>query len=193
MGAYRVAEGLVRGGFAQLMPEVQMRTPAASPACRSRGGRDFPARRASSVSARRRPLYPGRMRILCGLIAIWMLGGCATAKPAGRPDEWRLRLARAMREDVPTREKRDALSRTLVDAVDAGAVEGMSMAELDSAFGPGISCAGDALCDREGFSANDRFYPIGHSDEPSIKQLPVLIIGFTPHGYVGRVFTLKTH
>lgn len=134
------------------------------------------------------------MRTSCILLMlIATSAGCASAKPAGRPDEWRTRLARAMGQEVPSREKRDELSRLLVDAVDAGAVEGLSMAELETAFGRGTPCAGYALCDRQGFTRDDWYYLIGRSDAPAIKQLPVLIIGFTPHGYVGRVFTLKTH
>ena len=98
-----------------------------------------------------------------------------------------------MAQDVSTREDRDRLSRVMVDAVDAGALEGLSMASLESAFGRGASCAGNALCEQNGFSGGDWHYSVGHTSEPSIKQMPILIIGFTPHRYVGRVFTLKTH
>jgi hypothetical protein len=127
------------------------------------------------------------------IILASLLGSCASAKPAGRPDEWRARLASAMAEDVPTREKRDELSRVLVDAVDAGAVEGLSMAQLESSFGRGTSCAGYALCAQQGFDRDAWYYVVGRSEEPSIRQLPVLIVGFTTHGHVARVFTLKTH
>lgn len=118
---------------------------------------------------------------------------CATTKPAGKPEEWRARLARSMTEEVPSRERRDALSRVLVDAVDAGAVEGLSMAQLESAFGRGAACGHNPVCDANGFGADAWYYSIGHATDPTIKQLPMLIIGFTPHGYVERVFTLKTH
>ena len=34
---------------------------------------------------------------------------------------------------------------------------------------------------------------MGKFKDPAIKQLPVLIVGFNAHGYVNRVYTLKTH
>lgn len=98
-----------------------------------------------------------------------------------------------MAEDVTTRQDRDRLSKVMVDAVDAGALEGLSMADVESAFGRGASCDGNKLCDQNGFGSGDWYYSVGHTTEPSIKQMPILIVGFTSHQYVGRVFTLKTH
>ena len=121
------------------------------------------------------------------------IAGCATTKPEGRPDEWRARLRHAMREEVHTREQRDELSRVMVQAVEAGALERLSMPELEAALGLGTECAGYALCDQQGFSGGDWYYPIGQAKDPAIKQLPVLIVGFNSHGYVNRVYTLKTH
>jgi hypothetical protein len=122
-----------------------------------------------------------------------VIAACATAKPAGRPDEWRVRLRRAIAEEVNTREQRDQLSRVMLQAVEAGALERLSMAELEAALGLGTECAGNELCDQQGFSGGDWYYLIGQLKDPAIKQLPVLIVGFNSHGYVSRVYTLKTH
>jgi hypothetical protein len=141
------------------------------------------------------PRYPGGMTMDARGIAVLacVLGACATAKPQGSPDLWRSRLSQAMVEDVPTRQKRDELSRVLLDAVEAGALEGLSLTQVESAFGRGRACAGFQLCQQQGFGADDWYYLIGRATQPSIKQLPVLILGFTTHGYVDRIYTLKTH
>jgi len=126
-------------------------------------------------------------------LAACSIVGCATSKSEGRPDEWRARLRHAMTEEVHTRDQRDQLSRAMLEAVEASALERLSMDELEAALGRGTECAGYDLCDQQGFSGSDWYYLIGQAKDPAIKQLPVLIVGFNPHGYVNRVYTLKTH
>ena len=129
----------------------------------------------------------------CGVVLAWAMAACAATKPEGRPDEWRARLRHAMGEEVHTRDQRDQVSRVMLQAVEAGALEGLSMAELEAALGQGTECAGYDLCDQQGFSGGDWYYQIGQLKDPAIKQLPVLIVGFNSHGYVNRVYTFKTH
>src|SRR6187431_3583757 len=112
------------------------------------------------------------------VLAACAVAACATTKPEGRPDEWRARLRHAMTEEVHTREQRDQLSREMLQAVEAGALEGLSMDELEGALGRGTECAGYDLCNQQGFRGGDWYYLIGQAKDPSIKQLPVLIVGF---------------
>jgi hypothetical protein len=133
-----------------------------------------------------------KIRLGCIGALACLIAACAT-KPEGRPEEWRARLRHAMREEVHTRDQRDQLSRVMVQAVEAGALERLSMPELEAALGLGTECAGYDLCDQQGFSGADWYYLIGQAKDPDIKQLPVLIVGFNPHGYVNRVYTMKTH
>lgn len=119
--------------------------------------------------------------------------GCGGAASDIKPEQWRSRLRGAMQESVPTREKRDELSRVLVDAIDAGALDRLTRPDVQAAFGPGLSCESLPLCHEQGFQSDDWYYLIGTATDPKVKQLPTLIIGFDTHNQVARVYTLRTH
>ena len=130
-----------------------------------------------------------RSLVAAGLV----LAGCAGSSSQVQPEQWRARLRDAMQQDVPTRDKREELSRLLADAVENGDIERMNRPEVRAAFGEGASCESLPLCDQQGFQASDWYYPIGVASDPKIKQLPTLIVGFDPHDQVSRVYTLTTH
>lgn len=125
--------------------------------------------------------------------ALLFAGACAGSGSDVRPEQWRSRLRGAMETEVATREKRDELSRVLVDAADGGALDRLTQPEIEAAFGPAIACEGYELCSKQGFRSSDWYYLIGRAASDDIQQLPVLIIGFDPHGRVARVYTLRTH
>jgi hypothetical protein len=118
-------------------------------------------------------------------------GGAASSEV--KPEQWRTRLHGAMHESVATRDKRDELSRLLVDAIDAGALDRLTRPDIEAAFGPALACQSLPLCAEQGFQDDDWYYLIGTAADPKIKQLPVLIIGFDTHNQVSRVYTLRTH
>lgn len=126
-------------------------------------------------------------------LAISFIAGCAAAKPDPNAAEWRSKLANAIKEPVATRDQRDEHSRVLVAAIDHDALEGLNSDQIQAAFGPGEPCSGQALCAEQGFASDDLYYAVGEPSDDKIKQLPVLIVGFDPHGTVKRVYTLKTH
>lgn len=98
-----------------------------------------------------------------------------------------------METEVTDRASRDQNSRLLVEAVEHDALEGLQLAEVQAAFGQGLSCEDNALCSAQGFGDDDLYYPIGQRTGEEPKQLPILIVGLGPHGEVERVFTLSTH
>jgi hypothetical protein len=125
---------------------------------------------------------------------MWLLGtGCAGGNAEASPADLRAQLRSAMQREVSTREVRDELSHVLVEAADGGALDRLTRPEVQAAFGPGLACETYSLCQDQGFAGSDWYYPIGHTSDPKIKQLPVLIVGFDPHDNVSRVYTLKTH
>ena len=126
-----------------------------------------------------------------GLLLAW-LPGCAGSQPDANAAQWRARLREAMQVQVQTREQRSELSRVLVDAVDHDALTALTLAQVQAIFGHGQPCAGYQLCADQGFAGDDLYYPIGELRTDSIKQLPVLIVGFDTHGHVRRVYTLRT-
>jgi len=98
-----------------------------------------------------------------------------------------------MQARVSTRTQRDEHSRVLLDAIAHDALEGLNLAQVQAQFGQGQPCSEQALCAEQGFSGDDLYFEIGEIADDSIKQLPVLIVGFDTHGGVKRVYTLKTH
>ncbi len=135
-----------------------------------------------------------RARQLLGFLAFSVLvTACAGVGSEIKPEQWRIRLRAAMEQEVPTRERRDELSRLLVDATEHGALDRLTRPEVQAAFGPGLACDAYALCDKQGFQGSDWYYPIGHTDSTKIKQLPILIVGFDPQQRVSRVYALHTH
>jgi hypothetical protein len=126
-------------------------------------------------------------------VAVLLGAGCAGTQPDPTAREWRDKLGDAIREPVASREQRDEHSRVLVAAVDHDAVVGLNADQVRAALGPGQPCDGQSLCAEQGFSGDDLYYAIGQKADDKIKQLPVLIVGFDPHGTVKRVYTLKTH
>jgi hypothetical protein len=135
----------------------------------------------------------GWHRKLTAVALAGLAASCAASQPDPTAREWRSKLAGAIREPVATREQRDDHSRVLVAAVDHDAIVGLNADEIQAAFGPGEPCSGQALCSEQGFSGDDIYYAIGQKTDDKLKQLPVLIVGFDPHGKVKRVYTLKTH
>ncbi|HKU45168.1 MAG TPA: hypothetical protein VJR89_43710 [Polyangiales bacterium] len=121
------------------------------------------------------------------------IAACAPQKPDPTAAAWRERLQAAMQERVSTRTQRDEHSRVLVEAVEHDALEGLNADQVQAAFGQGQPCSEQELCSKQGFAGDDLYYPIGEAADDSIKQLPVLIVGFDTHGTVKRVYTLKTH
>jgi hypothetical protein len=131
---------------------------------------------------------PARSLYFSALVCV----ACASG-PELRPETWRARLRDALSEPVPTRERRDELSRVLVDAVDSGAFDRLTRPEVQAALGAGLACESYELCARQGFEGSDWYYLVGHATDERITQLPVLIVGFDPHDRVKRVYTLRTH
>jgi hypothetical protein len=125
------------------------------------------------------------------LLCLWVCG-CAGSGSEIKPEVWRARLRSAMDESVDSRERRDQLSRVMIDATGSGALDRLMRPDVQAAFGPGLSCDGYELCAKQGFQGSDWYYPIGHATTDKIKQLPVLIIGFDTHDRVSRVYTLRT-
>jgi hypothetical protein len=136
-----------------------------------------------------------QMRRWVGVVALVSLAGACggSASSSVKREEWRAKLRTAMQEDVPTRDKRDELSRLMVEAVENGALDRLNQLDVQNAFGKGLSCDGNELCEKQGFESTDWYYPIGNATDDKIKQLPILIVGFDGHGRVSRVYTLKTH
>jgi hypothetical protein len=97
-----------------------------------------------------------------------------------------------MQEPVQTLAERDQHSRLLADVVGKEALHGLDQEQVRAAFGPGDACRND-LCSKHGFTEGDWYYEIGRTENPKIKQLPVLIVGFDPQGRAVRVWTLTTH
>lgn len=118
---------------------------------------------------------------------------CGGAQKAAAKAQWRTKLRAAMHEEVSDRDVRDSHSRLLVAAVDAGAVDGMLREDIRAAFGPGLACASQPVCDDQGFAGEDWYYEIGVMTDPKVKQLPLLLMSFDPMGRLTRVFTLTTH
>lgn len=129
---------------------------------------------------------------LFGLAAL-LTCGCARSGPDPAAGEYRKRLRAAMEAPVTDRASRDEHSRLLVEAVEHDALEGLNLADVQAAFGQGLSCEGNTLCSAQGFKSSDLYYPIGQRSGEEPKQLPILIVGLGPHGEVTRVYTLRTH
>jgi hypothetical protein len=127
------------------------------------------------------------------LLVIGWTGCGASSESTLRPEQWRMQLRDAMGQPVPTREKREELSRVLADAAENGEIERMTRPDVRAAFGEGASCDALPLCGDQGFLGSDWYYLIGTDPDPKIKQLPVLIVGFDTHDRVSRVYTLTTH
>jgi hypothetical protein len=121
-----------------------------------------------------------------------VLGACAASLTPAEVTQLRRELRAAMQQPVTTREQRDQHSRLLADAAGRGALQHLDEAELRSAFGPGNACR-IPLCEQHGFTESDWYYEIGQLEEPKLKQLPVLIVGFDPQRRAARIWTLTTH
>jgi hypothetical protein len=121
-----------------------------------------------------------------------VLGGCAASLAPAEAMQLRRDLHAAMQQPVTTREQRDQHSRLLADVADRGALQHLDEANLRAAFGAGKACR-IPLCEQHGFSESDWYYEIGQLEEPKLKQLPVLIIGFDPQRRAARIWTLTTH
>ena len=133
------------------------------------------------------------LRSLCTLASFSLLLACGPKGPDPTAAAWRDKLQGLMQERVSTRTQRDEHSRVLVDAVEHDAFEGLNLDQVQQKFGRGQPCSEQALCAEQGFSGDDLYYEIGEIADDSIKQLPVLIVGFDTHGTVKRVYTMKTH
>jgi hypothetical protein len=67
------------------------------------------------------------------------------------------------------------------------------LSEVQAVLGRGNACQSSELCSEKGFSGDDVYYVVGQAADEKIKQLPTLILGLDPKGYVKRVYTLRTH
>jgi hypothetical protein len=117
---------------------------------------------------------------------------CATTLTAAQRSDLRQQLRNAMQEPVTSLEDRERHSRLLADIVGKDALQGMNEPDVRAAFGRGDSCT-LPVCAQHGFTADDWVYTIGHNEDPKIKQLPLLIIGFDPQRRATRIWTLTTH
>lgn len=126
------------------------------------------------------------------IVAVSYALSCAPARLDAAAAQWRARLSEAIQAPVETREQRTQHSQILVDAIAHDALEQLTLAQVQAAFGQGYACSGNELCSKQGFSGDDLYYPVGKLQTDSIKQLPILIVGFDPHGNVRRVYTLRT-
>ncbi len=127
--------------------------------------------------------------VLCALLAAV---GCGAGLSQLRATQLRQQLRDAMNRRVSTLTERDDNSRLLAHVVDEGALHNLDRDQVRAALGPGQACR-VALCSEHGFEDSDWYYEIGHTDEPKIRQLPVLIVGFDLQGRAARIWTLTTH
>jgi hypothetical protein len=125
-------------------------------------------------------------------MTLWLLASCGATLSAEQADHLRQQLRAAMQEPVATRDERDQHSRLLADVVGKDALHGLDQEQVRAAFGRGDACRIE-LCAQHGFTPDDWLYEIGHTDDPKIKQLPLLIVGFDPQRRAARVWTLTTH
>jgi len=129
---------------------------------------------------------------LSALSLFMFVGACGAGLTAAQADALRQQLRAAMQQPVVTRQERDRHSRLLADVVGKDALHGLDQDQVRAAFGRGEACR-SALCAQHGFTQDDWLYEIGHAEDPKIKQLPVLIVGFDPQRRATRVWTLTTH
>jgi hypothetical protein len=127
-----------------------------------------------------------------GLACALGIAGCGASLTPAEAGALRSRLRDAMQEPVSTQAERDQHSRLLAEVVGKDALHGLTQADVRAAFGPGDACR-NPLCEQHGFTDNDWYYEIGRAQDPKIKQLPVLIVGFDPQLRAARVWTLTTH
>ncbi|MCS6799000.1 MAG: hypothetical protein NZ898_10795 [Myxococcota bacterium] len=132
-----------------------------------------------------------RATVAVALMAIsTLVAGCGGPSLA-REEHWR-RLAEAMRTPVRTRDDSAAASRTVQAAVDDGALDDLSRAEVEARIGRGDPCSRHPRCAELGFEDDDWFYTVGDTSEAGA-QPPLLIVGFDVSGRVRRVWNLRTH
>ncbi|MET0391322.1 MAG: hypothetical protein ABW321_35440 [Polyangiales bacterium] len=131
-------------------------------------------------------------RLLLGAWAVVLTASCASTPSAAGERDARERLRGAMHTPIDTRERRDEQSRLLEDNVAAAALEGLDQHRVRETFGPGQACQLE-LCRAQGFGPGDWYYEIVVSVDARVKQRPLLMIAFVPHGRVRRVFTLTRH
>lgn len=128
---------------------------------------------------------------LCGLLLT--LAGCAK-KQTMSPAAWRSKLREAISASVTTRDQRNKHSRLMEQALEEGALDGLTQPEVQAALGRATTCAGKDVCSDNGFRSGDWYYEVGEmGDEDKVKQLPILVIGFGPKGHVIRTWTMTTH
>jgi hypothetical protein len=120
------------------------------------------------------------------------IAGCGAALTQTEATALRNQLRDAMQQPVKTLAERDQHSRLLADVVGKDALHGLTQLDVRAAFGPGDACR-KPLCAQHGFTDSDWYYEIGRAEDPKIKQLPVLIVGFDPQLRAARVWTLTTH
>jgi hypothetical protein len=127
------------------------------------------------------------------MIVVALLQSCASAGQGQlRAGEERDKLRRAMQVSVDSRARRDQQSQLLADSAQRADLETMNRDSVRAAFGAGRAC-GLEICRKQGFSDSDWYYEIGVIGGEQVKQLPLLMLSFDPHGHVKRVFTLTTH
>jgi uncharacterized protein HemX len=127
---------------------------------------------------------------------LWMisftLAACGATLSPQQADHLRQQLRAAMQQPVASREERDQHSRLLADVVGKDALHGLDENQVRAAFGAGQACRSQ-VCEQHGFTPDDWLYEIGRTDDPKIKQLPLLIVGFDPQRRATRIWTLTTH
>jgi hypothetical protein len=127
------------------------------------------------------------------VVSLWLgIVACGATLTAAEAGQLRQQLREAIQEPVASRDDRDRHSRVLAQVVEKDALHGLDQEQLRAALGRGQACRLE-LCAKHGFTADDWVYEIGHTDDPKIKQLPLLIVGFDSLLHATRVWTLTTH
>lgn len=134
----------------------------------------------------------GSLRLSAYVVLVLGFHACASGQSEQHAGEARARIKQAMEAPVDSHEQRDQQSRVLADNVEPARLETIDMRKLRELFGPGMPCTNE-ICQKQGFSPDDWFYEIGLREGKDVKRLPLLLIGFDPHGQVKRVFTYTTH
>jgi hypothetical protein len=134
----------------------------------------------------------GALRLSSYVVLVLGFHACASGQAGQHADEARVRIQQAMHSPVDNREARDQESRVLADNIESARLETLDMSKLRQLFGPGMPCTNE-VCQKQGFSPDDWFYEIGMREGKQVERLPLLLVGFDPHGQVKRVFTYTTH
>lgn len=98
------------------------------------------------------------------------------------------RLRTAMEEEVVDQDVLAEHNRLVLLVRDAGVLNEMRRAEVQTHLGRGQECGSRELCVRQGFKPTDWVYEVGRRD--GLPWGPTLIIGFDRQGFVDGVYTL---